>query len=70
MSEFPKKHSIAVLFDIGEIVYLVTDSEQGRYTVMGYYITATNTAYDLYSYSGGQYVAWDFEISRTKDILV
>ena len=68
MSEFPKRLKIEVLFDVGEIVYINTDSEQSKHIVMSYMVNERGVAYDLYSHSSGSYIAWDFEISREKDI--
>lgn len=68
MSEFPKRLTIEVEFDIGEIVYIITDADQYRYTVMSYYLTPTGTFYEVYNRGNGSYTAYAFELSRTKDL--
>ena len=68
MNEFPKKVRVEIFFDIGEMVYVLTDGEQSKYTVMGYYVRPNEVLYEVYSHGYGNYIAYDFKLSREKDL--
>lgn len=59
---------VEVEFDIGEIVYIGTDSEQAKYIVLGYSVRHNTTLYELYSHNNGEYIAYALEISREREL--
>lgn len=62
-----KTIKIEVEFDIGDIVYITTDSEQSKYMVLGYSVRDNITLYEVYSHNAGEYIAYGFELSLDKD---
>jgi len=63
-----KTFKIEVDFEIGEYVYLPTDETQAKYIVLGYNVRNNETLYEIYSHNNGAYVAYSFELSRTKEL--
>ncbi len=65
-----KRLTIEVVFDIGEIVYITTDSDQAKYVVLAYVVHPDYILYEVYSHSYGTYKAYDFELSKNKDVTM
>ena len=59
---------IETKFDIGQVVYLRTDSEQDEYFVTGMVIRPGHVEY-LLKANGMEYSAFDFEISKERNQL-
>ena len=60
---------IETKYDIGQIVYFRTDSEQAEYLITGMTIRPGNTGSIVYllSANGIEYSAFDFEISKERN---
>ena len=59
---------VQVEFDIGEYVYLPTDEDQAKYIVLGYNVRTQEVLYEVYNHNNGAYVAYSFELSRSKEL--
>ena len=68
MSDFPQQIKVQVQFGIGEIVYIITDLDQEKYVVLGYLVRFNEVLYDVHNHSYGSYIAYDYELSRTKEL--
>lgn len=64
-----KRLTIEVEFDIGEVVYINTDSDQEKYIIMSYVTQPTVTMYGVYNHAYGVYNAFSYELSRDKSII-
>lgn len=56
-------------FQIGDVVYSVTDREQCEMFVTGYKIRPNNHISYFVSCNGMESIFYDFELSKTKNIL-
>lgn len=59
--------TIEVVYEIGEIVYITTDEDQRRWQVVAYKVYSNELLYEVYG-PGRSYVAYDFELSRDKQL--
>ena len=57
------------IFEIGQIVYLKTDTEQRERIVTGFCIRPTGQSYELIQGNVGSW-HYDFEISTEKNVLM
>lgn len=58
---------IEALYEIGDVVYFITDKEQNQYVVTGYIVRQTRTTY-IVSHNGDEKYAYEFELSDEKDL--
>jgi len=58
-----------VEYEIGQIVYLKTDTQQSPWIVCGYYVTKSTVSYMLCS-GPDSTTTYDFEMSVDHDVLV
>lgn len=56
-------------FEIGEIVYSVNDGQQTEMFVTGYKIRPNNHISYFISCNGYESIFYDFELSKTKNVL-
>ena len=59
---------VEVEFEISDIVYQTTDVEQEKYMVLGYAVRHNEVLYELYNHNNGSYVAYGFELSKTREL--
>jgi hypothetical protein len=65
-----KRLTIEVAHDVGDIVYVNTDSDQSKYIVMSYVVKPTHILYEIYSHDNGYYTAYDYELTTEKEIMI
>lgn len=55
-------------FELGRLVYLITDPEQLEYIVTGIHFRPTGVSYSI-SNNGSEFHVYDIEISKDKDVV-
>lgn len=55
-------------FNIGDIVYVKTDTEQSEFTIISIKVEPNGLMYEVVN-PGNNYFVYDFEITYKKDIL-